>query len=143
MYRYLFQSGLYLVELLDELCGRIPFLIFGLFMCCALAWIYNIHNFCIFSGWLVSCRVIRRVLWQYSIPHLWIVYVLCSGLDIQHTQLLYLFQAGLFLVELLDEFCGSIPFLIFGLFMCCALAWIYNTRNFCICFRLACILSSY
>ena len=45
------------------------------------------------SVWLVSCRVIRRVLWQYSIPHLWIVYVLCSGLDIQRPHFLHRHQA--------------------------------------------------
>ena len=45
--------------------------------------------------------------------------------------LLLILQAGIYLIELLDEFCGGIPFIIIGLFMCSALAWIYNVRHFC------------
>lgn len=41
------------------------------------------------------------------------------------------FQGGIFLLELLNEYCGGIPNVIVSLFMCVGLAWIYRVRHFC------------
>ena len=75
MAQIIFQSGIYLVQLLDEFCGAIPFIIIGLFMCSALAWVYNIRNFCTDIKHMIGSSVSMwwRVLWVIFTPAIIVV----------------------------------------------------------------------
>jgi len=42
-----------------------------------------------------------------------------------------LFQGGIYALELLNDFCGGLPNVVIGLFMCLGLMWIYKVRHFC------------
>ncbi|KAL4230155.1 hypothetical protein ACF0H5_010540 [Mactra antiquata] len=45
-------------------------------------------------------------------------------------------RGGVFLLQLLDEFCGGTPTVVIGIFMCVGLAWVYKIRHFCTDIRL-------
>ncbi|XP_053400420.1 uncharacterized protein LOC123556538 [Mercenaria mercenaria] len=40
-------------------------------------------------------------------------------------------EGGLYLLQLLDQFCGGTPNVVIGIFMCVGLAWVYKIRHFC------------
>ncbi|KAH3833324.1 hypothetical protein DPMN_106630 [Dreissena polymorpha] len=40
-------------------------------------------------------------------------------------------RGGLYILQLLDEYCGGMPNLVIGLFMCVGLAWVYGVRKLC------------
>ena len=75
----------------------------------------------------VQVRLLSCAFWLESLLFWWLI----SSHHVLLLFILHILQAGIYLIELLDEFCGGIPFIIIGLFMCSALAWIYNVRHFC------------
>lgn len=76
----IFQGGIFLIQLLDEFCGGIPFIIIGLFMCSALAWIYNVRRFCTDIKQMIETNVSLwwRVMWVFFTPAIIVVSIPCG-----------------------------------------------------------------